>query len=340
MQQQMYFINLPCLYSYFVLVFVLVLILLPPPTPKIVFPSYFSCSVLFASQACFITTVTLTATVIATATTTMVQVFGVIYPPNNNNNNYNHNSQSISNLCSKIGLPSWVVDIRHNASHQELPSSIMLRLSCSLTLLEFMIDKYWFVIIYPSHSQYYRESLNQRGTGSGVVEESDKGDDVADGNDDEIKKNDNMNRNCDIEVDAKAHSSTTNTSNNNSSSSSSDWNYLTTIEAAVRSIMAIEQNPTADKNSKSKSGNRDNNKKITCNNKKDNIHNKIDNGDDNDNGDNNDGDNDDDDNDNMAKYGAYSIFMEKKKDKKLSKKKKMILKKKKKEKQKKTADKA
>ena len=53
-----------------------------------------------------------------------------------------HQSLSVSNLCCKMGLPSWIVDIRHDSSHQELPSLTMLRLG-ALTLLQFHLDKYW-----------------------------------------------------------------------------------------------------------------------------------------------------------------------------------------------------
>jgi ribosomal biogenesis protein LAS1 len=51
-------------------------------------------------------------------------------------------SNSVSYLCSLLGLPSWIVDLRHDASHKDLPSLIVLRLA-SKTLLEFLLDRYW-----------------------------------------------------------------------------------------------------------------------------------------------------------------------------------------------------
>lgn len=51
-------------------------------------------------------------------------------------------SLSIANLCSMLGLPSWIVHVRHDATHKELPSLIVLRLTAQ-TLLTFMIEEYF-----------------------------------------------------------------------------------------------------------------------------------------------------------------------------------------------------
>eukprot|EP00536_Pseudo-nitzschia_multiseries_P003986 jgi/Psemu1/237155/estExt_Genewise1.C_640008 len=49
---------------------------------------------------------------------------------------------SVSNLCGQLGIPSWLVDTRHESSHNSLPNLEVLRLSAS-TLLEFMKVQFW-----------------------------------------------------------------------------------------------------------------------------------------------------------------------------------------------------
>ena len=56
--------------------------------------------------------------------------------------NPNH-SQSVHSLAFKLGLPNWLVNIRHDASHNELPSLACLR-SCATTLLEWINTKYYY----------------------------------------------------------------------------------------------------------------------------------------------------------------------------------------------------
>ena len=51
---------------------------------------------------------------------------------------------SVSNLCGQMGIPSWLVDTRHESSHNALPNLEVLRLSAS-TLLEFMRSEYWIL---------------------------------------------------------------------------------------------------------------------------------------------------------------------------------------------------
>ena len=51
-------------------------------------------------------------------------------------------ASSVSNLCRQLGIPSWVVDTRHESAHNALPNLEVLRLSAS-TLLEFMRSEYW-----------------------------------------------------------------------------------------------------------------------------------------------------------------------------------------------------
>jgi len=63
---------------------------------------------------------------------------------NSSNDNNNYYTNSVSNLCDRIGLPTWVVDLRHDASHNDLPSLQALRLA-SCTLLGFLGNVYWGV---------------------------------------------------------------------------------------------------------------------------------------------------------------------------------------------------
>jgi ribosomal biogenesis protein LAS1 len=52
---------------------------------------------------------------------------------------------SVSVLCGQIGIPSWLVDVRHEASHNSLPTLGVLRLAAG-TLLEFLHSEYWIPI--------------------------------------------------------------------------------------------------------------------------------------------------------------------------------------------------
>lgn len=59
---------------------------------------------------------------------------------------------SVSNLCGHLGIPMWVVDVRHEASHNTLPSIEVLRMAAS-TLLEFLKTEYWI----PTCSDWRKE---------------------------------------------------------------------------------------------------------------------------------------------------------------------------------------
>jgi ribosomal biogenesis protein LAS1 len=48
----------------------------------------------------------------------------------------------VSILCGQLGIPSWLVDIRHEASHNALPTLPVLRLA-TVTLLEYLQREYW-----------------------------------------------------------------------------------------------------------------------------------------------------------------------------------------------------
>lgn len=51
----------------------------------------------------------------------------------------------ISVLCGKLGIPSWLVEIRHEAAHNSLPTLPVLRLSAT-TLLQFLLNEYWMIV--------------------------------------------------------------------------------------------------------------------------------------------------------------------------------------------------
>jgi ribosomal biogenesis protein LAS1 len=53
-------------------------------------------------------------------------------------------ASSVSLLCAQLGIPAWIVDIRHEASHNALPTLSVLRLATS-TLMEFLKNEYWIL---------------------------------------------------------------------------------------------------------------------------------------------------------------------------------------------------
>lgn len=64
---------------------------------------------------------------------------------------------SVANLCGQLGIPSWLVDTRHESSHNTLPNLEVLRLSTS-TLLEFMKCEYWI----PKCTDWNNENIIER----------------------------------------------------------------------------------------------------------------------------------------------------------------------------------
>jgi ribosomal biogenesis protein LAS1 len=65
----------------------------------------------------------------------------------------------ISVLCGKMGIAGWLVDIRHEASHNALPTLGALRLAAS-TLLEFLKSEYWI----PTCPNWKDETANDENT--------------------------------------------------------------------------------------------------------------------------------------------------------------------------------
>lgn len=63
---------------------------------------------------------------------------------------------SVSTLCEQLGMPTWLVDIRHEASHNALPTLSVLRLATT-TLLEFLKNEFWI----PSCHNWKQENDKQ-----------------------------------------------------------------------------------------------------------------------------------------------------------------------------------
>lgn len=51
-------------------------------------------------------------------------------------------ADSVASLAQRIGLPAWFVELRHDATHQHLPSLIMLR-TAARHLVSWYWDNYW-----------------------------------------------------------------------------------------------------------------------------------------------------------------------------------------------------
>jgi hypothetical protein len=64
-------------------------------------------------------------------------------------------AESIQSLATKIGLPSWFVDLRHDSTHNTLPSINLLR-SASRSLLLWSRETYW------DQQHIYLENLSYR----------------------------------------------------------------------------------------------------------------------------------------------------------------------------------
>ncbi|KAF0754340.1 hypothetical protein AaE_005372 [Aphanomyces astaci] len=52
-------------------------------------------------------------------------------------------AQAVSSLALRIGIPLWIVDIRHEAAHTKLPSLPTLQLACQ-TLRQWLFEHYWY----------------------------------------------------------------------------------------------------------------------------------------------------------------------------------------------------
>ncbi|KAJ8329876.1 rRNA-processing protein las1 [Batrachochytrium dendrobatidis] len=52
--------------------------------------------------------------------------------------------EAVSTVAESIGLPGWFVDLRHSATHDKLPSLLLLRNGC-IQALQWLHDNYWIV---------------------------------------------------------------------------------------------------------------------------------------------------------------------------------------------------
>lgn len=46
---------------------------------------------------------------------------------------------SVASIAERLGLPSWFVDLRHSATHDQLPSLVMLQNSAEQVNLYFLL---------------------------------------------------------------------------------------------------------------------------------------------------------------------------------------------------------
>lgn len=60
-------------------------------------------------------------------------------------------ASSVAYLCSQLGIPSWIVDVRHESSHNALPTLPVLRMAAK-TLLEFWKAEYWMPMMHDEES--------------------------------------------------------------------------------------------------------------------------------------------------------------------------------------------
>lgn len=70
------------------------------------------------------------------------------------------NPASVAMLCSLVGLPSWVVDLRHDSAHNELPSLTTLRLAAK-TLVNFLSEHYWEKLVRNQRSDPQKQKAIQ-----------------------------------------------------------------------------------------------------------------------------------------------------------------------------------
>ena len=71
------------------------------------------------------------------AITVVRAVNGLVDP-----NQQGYYAQSVLSLAEKLRLPGWIVELRHDATHNRLPSLSVLRAACSFMLSWFQTN-YW-----------------------------------------------------------------------------------------------------------------------------------------------------------------------------------------------------
>ena len=53
---------------------------------------------------------------------------------------------SVAHLCSLLNLPNWIVDLRHDAAHEDLPGLPALRLA-SRAFLIWLEKEFWGLVV-------------------------------------------------------------------------------------------------------------------------------------------------------------------------------------------------
>jgi hypothetical protein len=53
-------------------------------------------------------------------------------------------AQSVLSLADRLGIPLWLVDLRHQATHDSLPSVPILRMAAE-TAVDWLRDHYWTI---------------------------------------------------------------------------------------------------------------------------------------------------------------------------------------------------
>ncbi|PKI85941.1 rRNA-processing protein las1 [Malassezia vespertilionis] len=62
-------------------------------------------------------------------------------------------AQSISSIAERIGMPQWLVQVRHMATHEDLPSMSVCREACALALA-WLDAHYWQPTLHPGHDAH------------------------------------------------------------------------------------------------------------------------------------------------------------------------------------------
>ncbi|KAI9309347.1 Las1-like-domain-containing protein [Cunninghamella echinulata] len=68
-------------------------------------------------------------------------------------------AKSLLSIADEIGLPIWLVQVRHAATHGDLPTLYMLRRGC-IQALQWLYDNYWVLEINPEALQVIDEKTN------------------------------------------------------------------------------------------------------------------------------------------------------------------------------------
>lgn len=108
---------------------------------------------------------------------------------------------SVASLCEQIGLPGWLVDIRHEAAHNDLPTLPVLRLATS-TFLGYLEERYWIPMANSRHEMRqaavdllvkYKETCKKKTTTDATAKKEDEATLIDSSTDEESESNDTNN---------------------------------------------------------------------------------------------------------------------------------------------------